>query len=96
MIVEISVISMGVGESQSRYVAEVLKVLKEKNVKFEVNPMGTVLEVKSFKELGEILDTVLNRLKEIGVPRIYVAVKADWRREEKGMEYKVKSVLEKL
>lgn len=96
MIAEISVISIGVGESQSRYVAEVLKVLKEKNVKFEVNPMGTVLEVESFKELGELLDKALDRLKEMGVPRIYVVVKADWRKEERGMEYKVKSVLEKL
>ncbi len=96
MIVEISVVPIGVGESLSDYISEAIKVLKEKNVKHELNPMGTVVEVNSFLELGEILDEIRERLEKTGVPRIYFTVKVDWRKKATNMEYKVKSVQEKL
>ncbi len=96
MIVEISVISIGVGESQSEYVSEVVRLLKERGIKFAVNPMGTVLEVNNFKELADLLDEAVKRLESKGVPRVYIAVKADWRKRGKSMEEKVKSVLEKI
>ncbi len=96
MIVEISVVPIGVGESLSNYISEAIKVIKEKNVKYELNPMGTVIEVNSFLELGEILDEMRERLEKTGVPRIYFTVKVDWRKKATDMEYKVKSVQEKL
>jgi uncharacterized protein (TIGR00106 family) len=96
MIVEISVISLGVGESQSEYVSEVVRLLKERGIKFSVNPMGTVLEVENFKELADLLDEAVKRLEHKGVPRVYIAVKVDWRKEHKSMEEKVRSVLEKI
>ncbi len=96
MIVEISVVPVGVGESLSKYVSEVLKVFKEKNVKHQLNPMGTVMEVDSFTQLGEILEDVREKLEEMDVPRIYFVVKADWRKKRTSMEYKVKAVEEKL
>ncbi|AEA47488.1 MTH1187 family thiamine-binding protein [Archaeoglobus veneficus] len=96
MIVEISVVPIGVGESLSSYVSEALKVIREKGVKYQLNPMGTVLEVDSFSELGELLDEIRCRLEEMGAPRIYVVVKADWRKKATDMEHKVKAVEEKL
>ncbi|WP_457549925.1 MTH1187 family thiamine-binding protein [Archaeoglobus sp.] len=96
MIVEVSVISLGVGESQSEYVSEFVRLLKEKGVKFSINPMGTVLEVENFKELADLLDEAVKRLENKGVPRVYIVVKADWRKAHRSMEEKVVSVLEKL
>ncbi len=95
MIVEISVISF-TSESQSEYVAEVLKILKEKGIKFELNPMGTVIEIENFYILSEILEEVVERLEKKGVPRIYFNIKIDWRKKKGSMEEKVKSVLEKI
>lgn len=95
MIVEISVISF-TSESQSEYVAEVLKILKEKGIKFELNPMGTVIEIEKFYILSEILEEVVERLEKKGVPRIYFNIKIDWRKKKGSMEEKVKSVLEKI
>ncbi len=95
MIVEISVISF-TSESQSEYVAEVLKILKEKGIKFELNPMGTVIEIEKFYILSEILEDVVERLEKKGVPRIYFNIKIDWRKKKGSMEEKVKSVLEKI
>ncbi len=96
MIAELSVVPIGVGESLSSYVSEVLKLLDEKGVKYELNPMGTVVEVDSFAELGKLLDEVKERLENLGVPRIYITLKVDWRKKKTSMEYKVKSVKEKL
>ncbi|ADB57563.1 MTH1187 family thiamine-binding protein [Archaeoglobus profundus] len=96
MIVEISVVSIGVSESQSEYVSEVVRLLKERGIKFSVNPMGTVFEIKNFRELADLMDEAVNRLESKGVPRVYIVIKADWRKKRKGMEEKVRSVLEKI
>ena len=96
MIVELSVVPIGVGESLSRYVSEVIKVIRENGVKYQLNPMGTVIEVGSFSELGELLDRINEKMQEMGVPRVYVVVKADWRKKKTSMEHKVRAVEEKL
>jgi uncharacterized protein (TIGR00106 family) len=92
MIVELSVVPIGVGESLSRYVARVVEVLRELNIKHQVNPMGTVLEVETFEELGKILDEVKKELESVDVPRIYFVIKVDYRRKSTSMEYKVEAV----
>ncbi len=96
MIVEISVVPIGVGESLSSYVSEVIRVIRDRGVKYDLNPMGTVIEVETFSELGEIVDEVKERLRKMGVPRIYIVIKADWREKKTSMEYKVRAVKEKL
>ncbi|RLI88536.1 MAG: thiamine-binding protein [Archaeoglobales archaeon] len=96
MIIEISIVPIGVGESLSGYVSQAVKIIEEKGLDYRLNPMGTVIELKSFSELGELLDEIIRRLEEEGVPRVYVVVKADWRKKATGMDYKVKVVEEKL
>ncbi len=56
MIVEISAVPIGVGESLSSYVAKVIEVLKEEGVNYNLGPMGTSFEVENFKRLAEILE----------------------------------------
>jgi len=96
MIVEISVVPIGVGESLSEYVAKALKVVKDSGYRYELTPMGTILEVESFEKLGRLLDRINEVLVEEGVPRVYVVVKADCRVKATSMEYKVESVMKKL
>jgi len=45
MIVEISIVPIGVGESLSSYVAEALKVIKEWCKSYKLTPMGTIFKV---------------------------------------------------
>ncbi len=96
MIVELSVVPIGVGESLSSYVAKVLEVIKDSGVKYELNPMGTVFEVDSFTELAEILEKIDEVLISSGSRRNYYVVKVDRRLGRGSMEQKVKSVMEKL
>jgi len=95
MIVELSVVPIGVGESLSSYVAKAVEVLKRAGVKYELNPMGTSFEVESFQKLAEILEQVDMALFQEGSPRNYYVIKIDHRAKGGRMKDKVRSVLEK-
>ncbi len=96
MIVDISVVPIGVGESLSFYISEAVKVIQNRGLKYSLNSMGTAVEVESFSELGDLLDEIKEKLRETGVPRIYIVIKADWRERSASIEYKVKAVEERL
>ncbi|MDI9646049.1 MAG: MTH1187 family thiamine-binding protein [Archaeoglobales archaeon] len=93
MIVELSAVPLGY-TSLSKFVAEVLKLIEQCGIKYSLNPMGTVVEVKSFQELSEILEKIDKKLKELGSTRNYYVLKIDTKEVE--MEKKVKSVVEKM
>ncbi len=96
MIVEISVVPIGVGESLSKYVAEVLKILEERGLKYQLTPMGTIVELEEFDELCRLLKDFDSKLFEMGSKRNYYVLKIDNRIKGSSMEYKIKSVLEKM
>ncbi len=93
MIVEVSVVPIGVGESLSGFVKEALKVIKERGIRHELNAMGTVLEIDSFEELCDILEEIRRRLEDKGCSRIYFVVKVDWSRKKRTIDSKIESVL---
>ena len=96
MIVELSVIPIGVGESLSKHIAEVIKVFEKKGIKHQITPMGTIFEIEDYVKLGSILQEISETLIEMGVGRVYMIIKSDFRLKESSMEDKVKSVIEKL
>ena len=96
MIVELSVIPIGVGESLSKYIAEVVKLFEEKGIKHQLTSMGTIFEIEDYVKLGNLLQEINETLLEMGVGRVYMVVKSDFRIEKSSMEQKVKSVMERL
>jgi len=96
MIVELSAVPIGVGESLSSFVAKVIEVLKEENVEYFLSPMGTSFEVESFEKFAEILDKIDKTLFEAGSPRNYYVIKIDNRAKGGRMAEKIRSVEEKL
>ncbi|MCK4326001.1 MTH1187 family thiamine-binding protein [bacterium] len=98
VIVEINIIPLGTKTpSVSKYIANALKVIeREKDIKYELTPMGTIIE-------GE-LDKILDLAKRIHkatfsdkVKRVVTTIKIDERRNKNSsMIKKVKSVKEKL
>jgi uncharacterized protein (TIGR00106 family) len=69
MIVELSVIPIGVGTSLSKYIAEVMTVIKESSLKYESHSMGTNIE-GDWEEIIPLIKTCHDRLYEKGVERI--------------------------
>ena len=96
-LMEISVIPVGKeGASLGDTVVEVLKVAEKHGVHYELGPLGTAME-------GD-LDTLLQVAREmhevcfgLGYPRVLTTIRLDDRRDKDlTMEYKVRSVKEKL
>ena len=97
-IAEVSIVPLGTKTpSVSQYVARAVKVLEqEKSIKYEITPMGTIIE-------GD-LDRILAVVKKMhegtfgeGVARVITTVKIDDRRDKAlGMREKVDSLKKKL
>jgi uncharacterized protein (TIGR00106 family) len=96
-IVFVSVAPLGTADtSLSRYVAPVLRILRDSGLKHQLTAMGTIVE----GELDEILP-VLRRMHEApfleGAARVSTLVKIDDRRDKPHtIEGKVRSAEEKI
>lgn len=95
-IAEIVIVPLGTGSTSiSSYVAQCHQVLDETGLKYQLTPMGTVVE----GELGAIF-TVLEKMHEVpftqGAQRVATTIRIDDRRDKVNtMEKKVKSVEDK-
>ncbi len=97
VIAEISVISVG-SVSQSHFVSRVIKIIERSGIRYQLTPMGTVLEGESIEEILDIVRRVHEELSmDENVQRILTTLKIDDRKDKKvRMEDKIKSVREKL
>ena len=97
VIVELSVVPLGIDHGFSRYVAKVVKLLEEKGVKYQLTPMGTIIETEELGEALKIIEEAHELMFREGFKRVYTVVKIDDRRDvERSMEDKVSSVMEKV
>jgi len=95
MLVEFSVVPLGVGESVSQYVAECMKIVEDSSLSYKINPMGTVVEGE-YDEVMALVKRCHMRIVEL-CPRVITTVKIDDRRGAKGMiDRKILSVEKKL
>jgi len=98
VVAEVSVIPMGTKTpSASEYVAKAIKVLmQEKNVKYQLTAMGTLLE----GELSQVLEVAKRMHDSVfgeEVKRVVTRITIDDRRDkELTMDYKIQSVMKKL
>ena len=95
VIAEVSVIPIGTKTpSVSEYVAKAL--MQQKNVKYQLTAMGTILE----GELSQVLDAVKRMHESVfgeEVKRVVTRIMIDDRRDKKlTIDYKVQSVMKKL
>jgi uncharacterized protein (TIGR00106 family) len=82
MIVDVSVVPIGTGStSVSRFVREVLKVVRASGLKYQVGPMGTSLEgdwdavFKTIRQMHEVCF-------KMGAGRLLTVIKVDDRRDK--------------
>ena len=96
-ILEISVVPIGTGQtSLSAYVADCLRVLKKRKVRYELSSMGTNIE-GDLKDLFKIATAMHQVPFRKGAKRVVTTMKIDDRRDKKGtLEGKKKAVKNKL
>ena len=96
VIVEFVVVPLG-ERSLSGYVAEIVKLLERKGVKYQLTPMATIIEVPTVRDAFDIIEEAHELMFKLGAERVSTTVRIDDRRDkERKMEDKVKSVMEKV
>ncbi len=83
--------------SLSSYVAEVVKVISSLGINYQITPFGTGVELNSFEDLTKLISLINEKLRNLNIPRVLVDISLDLRYDKEiTLEYKVKSVQEKL
>ena len=96
-LVSLSIFPTDRGESVSKYVSKVIKLIKESGFPYKLTPMATIIETDDINEVFKIMDRAYKILQEEGCNRIYTVMTVDYRKEKSNrMEQKIRSVEEKI
>jgi uncharacterized protein (TIGR00106 family) len=95
MLMEFSVVPIGVGVSISPQIARVLKIVAESGIPYKANPMGTVLEGEWDKAMDVVKKCHAEIMKDS--ERVLTTITIDDRKgKEQRMEKKLESIEQKL
>ncbi len=97
MIVEVSVVPVGTGEtSVGSYIKAAVKLIEETDLDYQINSMGTCVQGE-WDEIFSTLRAVHDELAKMGCNRIVTTVKIDDRRDKFGsMDAKIAAAEEPL
>jgi uncharacterized protein (TIGR00106 family) len=82
IIAQLSIAPVGEGLNLGKYVKTVINILQQEQVKFEVNAMATVLEVKDISSLFNIVQKAHTAVLEKGAKRVITELKIDDRKDK--------------
>ena len=95
VIAEFSIIPIGTEEtSVSQYISDVIKAFeKVENLRFEVTPMGSILEAKSLATIFQAVESAHQNIIDKGIKRVISTLRIDDRRDKpRTMQDKVKAL----
>ena len=96
VIVDFTVIPIGVGVSLSKYVAECHRILEASGLSYQLHANGTNVEGE-WDEVFSVIRRCHERLHTMDVPRISTSIKVGTRKDRKQkMADKIRSVETKL
>ena len=80
--------------SASFYIAKAVETIQEiKNIRYEINPMGTVLESEDIDVIYDASKKMMEAVHNLGIDRVEVIIKVDSRRDKNvKMEEKIESI----
>jgi uncharacterized protein (TIGR00106 family) len=95
---ELEIVALGTGETgMSKHISEAVKAIESSGIKYELTPMGTVLEADSIDEVFRAVKAAHEALVKKGIKRVVTHITIDDRRDRpKGMAEKIEAVRSKL
>ena len=80
--------------SVSFHIAKAIEsIQKIKNIRYEINPMGTVLESESIDVIYDASKKMMEAVHNLGVERVEIIIKVDSRKDKHiKMEEKIDSI----
>ncbi|MGJ0344923.1 MTH1187 family thiamine-binding protein [Aliarcobacter cryaerophilus] len=80
-------------ESKSKEVAEVIKIIRESGLSYQLTSMATIIETSTLKEALALIEKCYSRLEELGCSRVYATLNFDIRMGYKNrLKTKIESV----
>lgn len=79
IISQFSISPVGKDVSLGKYIKELVEILKKSNIKFEVNPMSTTVEIDNLTSLFNLIEKLNDELFKSGVERVITDLKIDFR-----------------
>ena len=96
ILMEFAMFPTDKGTSVSKYVAEVIEMIKKSGANYKLTAMGTIIETDKMEEALELINEAYKILKPHS-KRIYSTVKFDIREDgDNRLENKLKSVESKI
>ena len=79
--------------SKSKEVSQILEIIKNSGLDYQLTSMNTIVEAKTLKELLDLLNLCYLKLEELGCNRVYAVANFDIRTSgENRIQTKIKSV----
>ena len=80
-------------ESKSKEVAEIIKVIRDSGVSYQLTSMATIIETDTLKQALDLVEKCYSRLEELGCNRVYATFTFDIRKaHENRLKTKIESV----
>lgn len=95
---ELEIVALGTGSTgMSEHISEAVKAIERAGIKYQLTPMGTVMEVSSIDEAFSAVKAAHEALVRKGIKRVVTHLTIDDRRDNpKGMSEKVEAVKSRL
>lgn len=93
VLLEMSMFPTDKSESKSKEVSEVIKIIRDSNVSYQLTAMATIIETNTISEALALVEKCYLRLEELGCNRVYATLKFDIR---KGHDNRLKTKIESV
>jgi uncharacterized protein (TIGR00106 family) len=97
VIVEFSIFPLDKGVSVSKEVSQVIEMIDNSGVEYQLTAMGTLIETSHLADALAIIEKATRILHDTGCQRVYASVKIDSRPARKhGLQGKIESIQKRL
>ena len=93
VLMQLSMFPTNTQGSKSKEVSEILKIIRDSGLNYQLTSMNTIVEAKTLKELLDLVNLCYLKLEELGCDRVYASMNFDIRSSgEDRINSKIKSV----
>ncbi len=97
VLLEFSMFPTDKGESVSEYVSQVIKVVRDSGMSYQLTSMGTIIETDDLLQALGLIQVAYSTLEQAGCNRVYSSLKLDIRKgKDNRLQGKMDSIREKI
>ena len=97
VLLEFAMFPTDKGESVSAYVSQVIAMIRDSGMDYQLTPMGTIVETEELNQATDLVDKAYDILDQADCSRVYASLKLDIRKGQTGrLNAKVSSIRDKI